>query len=58
MKKNNVKKLNKPHGPGKIDLTEEELNSIKTISEYLFMDQYQDTTAYPRFEESFGAFCL
>ena len=58
MKKNNVKKLNKPHGPGKIDLTEEELNSIKTISEYLFMDQYQDTAAYPRFEESFGAFCL
>ena len=58
MKKNNVKKLNKHHGQGKIDLTDEELNSIKTISEYLFMDQYQDTAAYPRFEECFGAFCL
>jgi FtsZ-interacting cell division protein YlmF len=41
-----------------IDLTEEELTKIKTISEYLFMDQYQDTCAYPRFEECFGAFCL
>ena len=44
-------------GP-KIDLTEEELSKIKTISEYLFMDQYQDSCAYPRFEECFGAFCL
>ena len=41
-----------------IDLSEEELTKIKTISEYLFMDQYQDTCAYPRFEECFGAFCL
>ena len=41
-----------------INLTEEELTKIKTISEYLFMDQYQDTCAYPRFEECFGAFCL
>ena len=34
MKKNKERKLPKPHGHGKIDLTEEELNSIKTISEY------------------------
>ena len=57
-KKSNERKPHKLHGPGKLDLTEEELNSIKTISEYLFMDQYQDTAAYPRFEECFGAFCL
>ena len=56
-KKLNDKKGHKLLGP-KIDLTEEELNNIKTISEYLFMDQYQDTAAYPRFEECFGAFTL
>ena len=58
MKKKHLdKKSHKNLGP-KIDLTEEELNTIKTISEFLFMDQYQDTAAYPRFEECFGAFCL
>ena len=57
-KKTNERKPHKLHGPGKLDLTDEELNIIKTISEYLFMDQYQDTAAYPRFEECFGAFCL
>ena len=57
-KKLNDKRGHKLNVPDKIDLTEEELNNIKTISEYLFMDQYQDTAAYPRFEESFGAFCL
>ena len=58
MKKKHIdKKPHKQTGP-KIDLTEEELNSIKTISEFLFMDQYQDTAAYPRFEECFGPFCL
>ena len=57
-KKINDRKPKKLHGPGRIGLTEEELGKIKTISEYLFMDQYQDTAAYPRFEECFGAFCL
>ena len=42
----------------KININEEELNKIKTIAEYLFMDQYQDMCSYPRFEECFGAFCL
>ena len=56
-RKSNDKKIIKPRG-SRIDLTEEELRKIKTISEYLFMDQYQDTAAYPRFEECFGAFCL
>ena len=37
-------------------LTEDELDKIKTIAEYLFMDQYQDNCGYPRFEECFGAF--
>ena len=36
-------------------LSEEELEKIKTVAEYLFMDQYQDTCSYPRFEECFGA---
>ena len=39
-------------------LNEEELEKIKTYSEYLFMDQYQDMCSFPRFEECFGAFCL
>ena len=52
------KKTSKSKGPSNINLTEEELTRIKTLSEYLFMDQYQDTAAYPRFEECFGAFCL
>ena len=37
-------------------LSEEELNKIKTVAEYLFMDQYQDICSYPRFEECFGGF--
>ena len=57
-KKLNDKRGHKLNVPDKIDLTEEELNNIKTISEYLFMDQYQDTASYPRFEECFGAFIL
>ena len=55
--KSKEKKILKPKGP-KLGLSEEELNKIKTIAEYLFMDQYQDNASYPRFEESFGAFCL
>ena len=51
------KKTTDKKGP-KIDLSEEDLSKIKTISEFLFMDQYQDSCAYPRFEECFGAFCL
>ena len=57
-KKANDRRPKKLPGTGRIDLTEEELNKIKTISEFLFMDQYQDSAAYPRFEECFGAFCL
>ena len=26
---------------------------IKTISEYLFFDQFQDTASFPRFEQCF-----
>ena len=37
-------------------INEDELNKIKIIAEYLFMDQYQDTCSYPRFEECFGVF--
>ena len=58
MRKTDKKKQKKNNIPGKIDLDEEELVKIKTISEYLFMDQYQDSATYPRFEECFGAFCL
>ena len=41
-----------------LNMTEEEFTKIKTIAEYLFMDQYQDMCTYPRFEECFGAFYL
>ncbi len=37
-------------------LSQDELDNIKTLAEYLFMDQYQDISTYPRFEECFGAF--
>ena len=37
-------------------ITEDELDKIKIIAEYLFMDQYQDTCSYPRFEECLGIF--
>ena len=57
-KKTSSKKQSKSKGHSDINLTDEQLNRIKTLSEYLFMDQYQDTAAYPRFEECFGAFCL
>lgn len=57
-KKSNERKPHKLHGPGKLDLTEEELNSIKSISEYLFMNQYQDTGAFLVLIIYFGAFCL
>ena len=57
-KKTSSKKQSKSKEHSDINLTDEQLNRIKTLSEYLFMDQYQDTAAYPRFEECFGAFCL
>ena len=57
-KKTAEKKSSKSKGHSDIDLSEEELSKIKTVSEYLFMDQYQDSASYPRFEECFGAFCL
>ena len=37
-------------------LSNEELEKIKSVAEYLFKDQYQDTCSYPRFEECFGVF--
>ena len=37
-------------------LSQDKLDNIKTLAEYLFMDQYQDISTYPRFEECFGAF--
>ena len=39
-------------------LSENELEKIKTVAEFLFMDQYQDTCSYPRFEECFGALII
>ena len=39
-------------------INEEEFEKIKTIAEYLFMDQYLDMCSYPRFEECLGAFFL
>ena len=39
-------------------LSNEELEKIKSVAEYLFKDQYQDTCSYPRFEECFGVFVI
>ena len=41
-----------------LNINEEEFTKIKTIAEYLFMDQYQDMCTFPRFEECLGAFYL
>ena len=37
----------------KLGLTPEEENKLKTISEYLFFDQFKDFTTYTRFEQCF-----
>ena len=37
-------------------LTEEELTKIKTICEYIFFDQYKDTSSFQGFERAFS--CL
>jgi hypothetical protein len=36
-----------------INISENEFNKIKTICEFLFFDQYQDTATFPRFEQCF-----
>lgn len=37
----------------KNELNEEDQTKIKTICEYIFFDQYQDTATFPRFEQCF-----
>ena len=37
----------------KNELSEEDQIKIKTICEYIFFDQYQDTATFPRFEQCF-----
>ena len=36
-----------------INITESEYNKIKTICEFLFFDQYQETASFTRFEKCF-----
>ena len=42
----------------RMNLTEDELLNLKTVSDYLFFDQYKDTATFPQFERSFGFFFL
>ena len=37
----------------KLGLTKEEENELKTINEYLFLDQFNDYATYNRFEQCF-----
>ena len=37
-----------------LNITNEELDKLKIIGDYLCFDQYQDKASYPRFEECFG----
>ena len=37
-----------------LNITNEELEKLKIIGDYLCFDQYQDKASYPRFEECFG----
>ena len=38
----------------KIEITNEELNKIKSICDYLFVDRLKDFSTFPRFEKCFG----
>ena len=37
-----------------INLTEEELNKLKTVCDYLFFDQYKENSTFSHFEKSFA----
>ena len=39
-----------------IDITEEEFEKVKTLSDFVFFDEYQNKASYPQFEKTFGAF--
>ena len=38
----------------RINLTEEELTKLKTVCDYLFFDQYKDSSTFSHFEKSFA----
>ena len=38
-----------------INLTQEELETLKIICDFLFFDQLKNMTSFPRFESCFGA---
>ena len=40
----------------RLNLTEDELQKLKTVSDYLFFDQYKDSATFPQFERSFAFF--
>ena len=42
-------------GNEKVDFSEEELNKIKVLCDFLFFDQYKSSASYPRFQQSFAA---
>ena len=38
----------------KINLTQEELNKLKTVCDYLFFDQYKENSTFSNFEKCFA----
>ena len=42
-------------GNEKVEFSEEELNKIKILCDFLFFDQYKSSASYPRFQQAFAA---
>ena len=49
-----IEERKEPMKRPKINISNDELNKIKVITEFLFCDQYKDMASFLRFEECFG----
>jgi hypothetical protein len=47
---------NKSQSDSPEDITEEELERLKILADFLFFDQYKNVASYPRFQKCFAAF--
>ena len=54
MEKESNPQLNKTKMINKIEISNIEINKIKTVCDYLFVDRVKDFATFPRFEQCFG----
>ena len=54
MEKESNPQLNKTKMINKIEISDIEINKIKTVCDYLFVDRVKDFATFPRFEQCFG----